>query len=56
MLPVFTKPLHELTVYDVQQLCDEGWPESDTVEFKETIPGRNGKPDPFIASGAKIAP
>lgn len=56
MLPVFTKPLHELTVDDVQQLCDEGWPESDTVEFKETIPGRNGKPDPFIASGAKIAP
>jgi predicted HTH transcriptional regulator len=42
---LFTKPWDGLNADDVRGLL--GWPESSQVEFKQDIPERNGKRDPW---------
>lgn len=49
MPTLFTKPVETLTVADVEGLI--GWPESLTVEFKETLSSKDGKPDSWLAGG-----
>ena len=39
---LFTKPLLEITGSDIQSLCDEHYPETDQVEYKEFLPGKEG--------------
>lgn len=43
MLALFTKPVELLTAEDAAAVV--GWPESLTVEFKETLPARDGRTD-----------
>ncbi len=47
---LFTRPLDgSLDASSAQTLL--GWPESSSVEFKQEIPGKDGKPDPWAAGG-----
>lgn len=39
---LFSKPLVEVCEADLQALCDAGYPETDQVEYKEFLPGKNG--------------
>ena len=50
MLPVLEQPLESLTHEDITGLL--GWPEGETLEFKETLPGENGRTDPWFTGGA----
>lgn len=47
---MFTKSLDEVTSADVKDLI--GWPESLTVEFKETLPGKDGRLDSWFKGGS----
>ena len=49
MLTLFTKPLEVLTAEDAATII--GWPESLTVEFKETLPARDGRADAWLSGG-----
>lgn len=47
MTPIlFAKPLDTVTAEDVCAVVE--WPESGQVEYKRAIPGRDGKPDPWV--------
>lgn len=50
MPALFTKPIEELTDADVAEII--GWPESLTVEFKGELPGKDGRPDPWLKGGS----
>jgi hypothetical protein len=39
---LFSKPLLEIDEKDIQALCDAGYPETDQVEYKESLPGKSG--------------
>ena len=39
---LFSKPLLEVNEADLQELCRLAYPETDQVEFKESLPGRKG--------------
>jgi hypothetical protein len=44
MIPdLFTKPIEALTAADAEAII--GWPETLTVEFKQDLPGKDGRPD-----------
>jgi len=43
------KPFHLLDQNDVRELF--GWPESSVLEFKETLSGRDGRPNPWLNGG-----
>jgi hypothetical protein len=47
---LFTRSLDDSLNASVTQTL-LGWPESSTVEFKQEIPGKDGKPDPWAAGG-----
>jgi hypothetical protein len=48
MMPeLFTKPIEALTATDAVGVI--GWPETLTVEFKQDLPGRDGRPDGWVA-------
>ncbi len=49
MLSLFTKPIELLTAEDATAVV--GWPESLTVEFKETLPARDGRTDAWLSGG-----
>lgn len=54
MIPLFTKPLSQLTAEDVEALRSEEVPEGQTVEFKQTLAARGGKPDPWLNGGSSL--
>jgi Schlafen, AlbA_2 len=49
MLAVLEKPLETLAKADVDALI--GWSESESLEFNEALPGKDGKPDPWLSGG-----
>lgn len=49
MRALFTKSVELLTAEDAAGIV--GWPESLTVEFKETLPGRDGRTDNWLNGG-----
>lgn len=52
MLPIFTKPIDQITLADVKALVDDKWPEGSTVEFKQELPHKNKKREhPWLAGG-----
>jgi hypothetical protein len=52
MLAVLEKALETISKEDITALI--GWPEGETVEFNETLPGEKGRPDPWL-SGEKVS-
>ena len=48
---LLTKPIERVTAAEVEALV--GWPETLTVEFKEALPGRDGRPDGWL-SGREV--
>ena len=48
MIPVLSKPVDQIGVCDLQAFIDSQVPESDQIEFKETLPTRDGAPDRWI--------
>jgi hypothetical protein len=51
MPELFTKPLETIDSADVEGII--GWPEPLLVEYKAELPGRDGRPDPWI-DGSKV--
>ena len=49
MPTLFTKPIETITSSDVGDLL--GWPESLTVEFKEALSTKDGRPDTWLSGG-----
>ncbi|MSO93877.1 MAG: ATP-binding protein [Rhodospirillales bacterium] len=54
MIPLFTKPLNDLSASDVKHLCNEALPEGQTVEFKETLPSKDAGGDRWLKDGQQI--
>ena len=54
MLPIFAKPLDEISPDDLEQLVDERYPEGSTVEFKRELPARDGSEDPWVNGSDQI--
>lgn len=52
-IPLFGKPLNAITAADIQCLADEKIRESDVVEFKEALPGRDG-PDAWHQGADRV--
>ena len=48
MIAVLSKPADQIGVSDLQALIDSEVPESDQIEFKETLSTRDGSPDRWI--------
>ena len=48
MIAVLSKPADQIDVNDLDELIDSEVPESDQIEFKETLPTRDGPPDIWI--------
>lgn len=51
MLPVFSSSIEVVTAADIEALCKEQYPEGNTAEFKERIPGKDGAEDPWYSGG-----
>jgi hypothetical protein len=51
---MFTKPLHDLRQADLLQIISDEVRESDTIEFKEYVPGRDG-PDGWHIGAEKVS-
>jgi hypothetical protein len=49
MLQALEIPLETVTKADIEDLL--GWPENETLEFNEALPGENGTPDPWLTGG-----
>jgi len=54
MIGIFTKPLETVDAADLVELCERRWPEGYTVEFKRTLPHRQGREDAWIAGGNRV--
>jgi hypothetical protein len=54
MLSLFTKSVEAVTAADVQELREQAWPEGYQVEFKKTLPTKNGQDDRWIGGADGI--
>jgi Putative DNA-binding domain len=48
------KPLHDLTLSDLQVLIDEEWSEDETLEFKESLSHPSGRSDKWFTDQSSI--
>ena len=48
MIEVLSKPADQIDAGDIQVLIDSEVPEAEQIEFKETLPARNGSVDPWM--------
>ena len=46
MIAVLSKPADQVGVSDLEQLIESEVPESDQIEFKESLPTKDGPPMP----------
>jgi hypothetical protein len=53
-LAIFSKPIGAITAEDVYRVASEHVPEDDATEFKERLPAKKGKVDPWGAGGEAI--
>jgi len=51
---VFEKPLSDLTWADLEDIVTKGLEEDQTLEFKETLPAKDGNSDPWQSGKDKI--
>ena len=54
MIAVLSKPADQIGVADIQELIDSQVPESQEIEFKETLPTEDGSLDRWITRGDRI--
>ena len=54
MISVLSKPVDQIGVADLQELIDSKVPEGEQVEFKESLPTRDGSPDRWVSGGSGI--
>ncbi len=54
MIAVLSKPADQIGVSDLNELIDSEVPESDQIEFKETLSTRDGSPDRWITHRDRI--
>ena len=54
MIPVLSKPADQVGVSDLEELIASAVPESDQIEFKETLSTRDGSPDRWITRQDEI--
>lgn len=52
-MPIFPKRLSDLTSEDILSIVETNYPEGESVEYKETLPARQGQ-DPWIAGGNTV--
>ena len=48
MIEVLSKPADQIRISDIKSLIDSQVPESEQIEFKETLPARKNSTDPWI--------
>jgi len=51
----FEKPVREIQLRDIEQLVGEGYPEGYEVEFKQTLPDKQGKVAPWLAGKNEVS-
>jgi hypothetical protein len=54
-MSVTSKPFEQITAEDIRGLVTQEYPESDTVEFKEALPTKDGAPDPWVRGENRIS-
>ena len=54
MIPVLSKPADQVDISDLEELINSEVPESDQIEFKESLPTRDGSPDRWITHGDRL--
>ena len=48
MIEVLSKPADQISISDIESLIDSEVPESEQIEFKESLPARRNSTDPWI--------
>lgn len=54
MIAILSKPADRIGVEDIQELIDSQVPEGQEIEFKESLPARDGSTDRWMDGGSKI--
>ena len=54
MIEVLSKPADQIRISDIKSLIDSQVPESEQIEFKETLPAKKGNTDPWIEGKNQI--
>ena len=54
MISVLTKPMDQISPDDIQDLIDSEVPESEQIEFKESLPTEDGSTDPWQCGAERI--
>lgn len=54
MSSLFKKPLDDISIEDINQLIDEGYPEGTYVEYKQELPSKKHEGDPWIKGASQI--
>ena len=54
MIAILTKPSDQISLADINELTKRKVRESETLEFKETLPSQNQQPDPWMEGNGKI--
>lgn len=48
MIEVISKPADQISIGDIESLIDSQVPESEQIEFKESLPAKKGNTDPWM--------
>ena len=54
MIEVLSKPADQIRISDIESLIDSQVPESEQIEFKESLPARRNSTDPWIEGNNTI--
>ena len=54
MIEVLSKPADQISIGDIESLIDSQVPESEQIEFKESLPARKNSTDPWIEGNNTI--
>lgn len=54
MIGVLEKPVGNISIHDIQQLIDTEVPEGQEIEYKETLPAKEGSVDPWLRGKSGI--
>ncbi|MAT97230.1 MAG: hypothetical protein CL608_08820 [Anaerolineaceae bacterium] len=55
MTALFTKPIENLVITDIERLIEEGYPEGTYVEYKRELPSRRPNGDPWLEGSSSIS-
>lgn len=54
MIKVFTKPADQITLRDIESLIASRVPEGERIEYKQELPAKGGRGDPWMSGGDQI--